>query len=76
MEGGDFKMTGPSLHRQPDERNCSPVTVAVIPMMEQENFASLMEFCVRTVSIYRPPHLPSYPSDLITGFVALEWCEQ
>ena len=22
------------------------------------------------------PHLSSYPSDLITGFVALEWCEQ
>ena len=32
------------------ERNCSPVTVAATLKMEQENFASLMDFSVRTVS--------------------------
>ena len=51
------------------EKNCSPVTVAETLKMELENFASLMDFCVRTVSRvlsnYNQPHLP--PLDM-AGF--------
>ena len=32
------------------EKNCSPVTVGGTLKMELENFASLMDFCARTVS--------------------------